>query len=191
MRPGVVAFDHEVFELVVEDGGGLATDHKLRVRARRAGKLQLDLLEVVLVDVTVAARPDEVTHLEIALLRHHVREQRIAGDVKWHAQEDVATALIELAGELAVCHVELKEAVARRQSHLVDFGRVPCDNQVTAAVGVLLDAFDEVADLIDLAAVGSRPAAPLNAVDRAQVAVFVGPFVPNRHAVVVQILDVA
>ena len=97
MRPGVVAFDHEVFELVVEDGGGLAIDHKLRVRARRAGKLQLDLLEVVLVDVTVAARPDEVTHLEIALLRHHVREQRIAGDVKWHAQEDVATALIELA----------------------------------------------------------------------------------------------
>lgn len=31
MRPGIVAFDYEVFELVVEDGCGLATNHQLRI----------------------------------------------------------------------------------------------------------------------------------------------------------------
>ena len=37
-------------------------------------------------------------------------------------------------------------------------------------------------DLVDVAAVGRRPAAPLVAVDRAELAVGVGPLVPDRHA---------
>src|SRR5690606_31025768 len=45
-------------------------------------------------------------------------------------------------------------------------------------------------DLIDLAAVGRAPLAPLRAVDRAEIAVLVGPFVPDRDAVAAQILDV-
>ena len=53
MRPGIVAFDYEVFELVVEDGCGLATNHQLRIGARRARKLQFDLLEVVFVNVCI------------------------------------------------------------------------------------------------------------------------------------------
>jgi hypothetical protein len=45
-------------------------------------------------------------------------------------------------------------------------------------------------DLIDGAAVLGRPGAPLLAVDRAEIAVLVGPFVPNPHAVVVEVFDV-
>ncbi len=43
------------------------------------------------------------------------------------------------------------------------------------------------ADLVDVAAVGGVPAAPLLAVDRAELAVLVGPFVPDRHAVLAQV----
>lgn len=75
MRPGIVAFDYEVFELVVEDGCGLATNHQLRIGARRARKLHFDLLEVVFVDVAVAACPDEVADVQITLLSNHVRQQ--------------------------------------------------------------------------------------------------------------------
>src|SRR5690606_31625529 len=42
----------------------------------------------------------------------------------------------------------------------------------------------------DLAAVGGAPSTPLRAVDRAEIAVLVGPLVPDRHAVPVQIIDV-
>jgi hypothetical protein len=56
---------------------------------------------VVAVDVAVAAGPDEVAHVQVALLRHHVGQQRVAGDVEGHAQEDVGAALVELAAELA------------------------------------------------------------------------------------------
>ena len=44
--------------------------------------------------------------------------------------------------------------------------------------------------LVDDAAVRRRPGAPLLAVDRAQIAVLVGPFVPDRDAVIVEIFDV-
>jgi hypothetical protein len=60
---------------------------------------------------------------QVALLRDHVREQRVAGDVERHAQEDVGAALVQLAGQLAVGDVELEEGVAGRQRHLRDVGR--------------------------------------------------------------------
>ena len=37
--------------------------------------------------------------LEVALLRQHVRQQRVARDVERHAEEDVGAALVELAAE--------------------------------------------------------------------------------------------
>jgi hypothetical protein len=48
----------------------------------------------------------------------------------------------------------------------------------------------ERAHLIDHRAVALGPEAPLMPVHRTKVAVFIGPFVPDGHAVVVQILDV-
>jgi len=45
-------------------------------------------------------------------------------------------------------------------------------------------------DLIDGASVGCTPVRPLRAVNPAEVAVLVRPFVPDRHAVVVEIFHV-
>jgi predicted Zn-dependent protease len=49
-----------------------------------------------------------------AVLGHHHGEQCIARDVEGHAEEGVRTALVELAAEFALGHVELEQAVARR-----------------------------------------------------------------------------
>ena len=54
-----------------------------------------------------------------------MRQQRIGRDVERHAQEDVGGALVELAGQPAVGDIELEQAVAGRQRHLVDVGRIP------------------------------------------------------------------
>lgn len=77
----------EVFVLVVEDGCGLALDVQRRIGEGLARQLGLHLLEVVVVDMAVAAGPDEVAHFQAALLGQHMGQQRIAGDVEGHAQE--------------------------------------------------------------------------------------------------------
>ncbi len=62
-------------------------------------ELRLDLLAVVVVDVAVAARPDQVADLEVALLREHVREKRVARDVERDAEEHVRASLVDLAAQ--------------------------------------------------------------------------------------------
>ena len=49
---------------------------------------------------------------------------------------------------------------------------------------------DDLRDLVDVAPVRGRPGAPLVAVDRTEVAVLVGPLVPDRDAAVLEPLDV-
>ena len=80
--------------------------------------------------------------------------------------------------------------MAGRERHLRDVGDVPGADDVAAAVGVAADLLDDLRDLVDVPAVRSRPAAPLVAVDRPEVAVLVGPLVPDRDATVLQPLHV-
>ena len=61
----------EVFKLVVEDGVGFALDVKRGVGKRFTAELQRHLFVVVAVNVAVATGPDEVAHIEVALLGHH------------------------------------------------------------------------------------------------------------------------
>ncbi len=176
----------EVFKLVVEDGVGFALDVQRGVGKRFAAELERHLFVVVAVDVAVAARPDEVAHIEVALLGHHVGEQSVAGDVERHAQEDVSTALVQLAAELGFfawisrrCHIELEERMARHECHLVELGHVPSAHDDAAAVGVVFERVDDLLNLVNVATIGCGPAAPLHAVYGAEVAVFAGPFVPD------------
>jgi hypothetical protein len=79
----VLVLQHlEVLVGVVEDRRRPPPDVQHRVGVGRARELRLHLLGVVAVDVAVATRPDELAGLQVALLRQHVREQRVAGDVE-------------------------------------------------------------------------------------------------------------
>ena len=77
-----------------------------------------------------------------------------------------------------------------RKGHLLDLGNIPCGNDHTARVRAVLYLVDHIRKLIDGTSVRSRPAAPLMAVHRAQVAVFVSPFVPDSHSMVLEIFHV-
>ena len=176
----------KVFKLVVKDRSRFAFDLERGISKGRAAELQVHLFVVVAVNVAVATGPDEVAHIEIALLRHHVREPGVAGNVEGHTQKDVSTALVQLAAELGFfarvlcrCHVELKKRMAGHERHLVEFGHVPRAHNDAAAIGVALECVDDLLNLIDMAAIGLRPAAPLHTVDRTEVSIFAGPFVPN------------
>ena len=96
----------------------------------------------------------------------------------------------ELAIQAAIVHVKLEQAVARRQGHLINETRIPRGNDVASGIRVGLDLLHQLGNLVGVGAVGVGPAAPLVAVHRSEVAVFVGPLVPNADAVVLEVLDV-
>src|SRR5262249_32644437 len=120
-----VVRDLEVLVAVVVERGGPPLDHEPRQRIGLPGELRGDLFQVVVVEMAVAADPDELTHAEIALLRYEVRQERVRGDVERHAEKDVGAALVELTGKPPVRDVELEEGVTRRELHARDVRHVP------------------------------------------------------------------
>src|SRR6185503_312731 len=101
------------------------------------------------IEMRIAQRMNELAGLEPADMRDHVGEERIGGDVERNADEDVGGSLIELTRELAVADIELEQAMARRQGHAVDIGRVPRRHDEAARIRVLADAGDDIGDLVD------------------------------------------
>ena len=189
-RPGVVAFEGEVFVLEIEDGLHIGVDAHCRERAGLTGELLADLIEMVQVDVGVAGGVDEVAGLQAADVGYHHREQCVGGDVERNTEEGVGAALIELAGKLSFGHIELEQAVARRESHLVHLSGIPGGDEHSSRIRIVLDHIHHLCELVDGSAVWCRPGAPLVAIDRTKIAVLVGPFVPDGDTVVLEVLDV-
>ncbi len=86
--------------------------------------------------------------------------------------------------------MELEERVTRGQRHLVQFGDIPRGNDDAAGIRIGAQGVQDLRDLVDVVSVGGRPAAPLHPIDRSQLAVAIGPFVPDGDAVLVQPLDI-
>ena len=132
VRMRVVADELEVFVLEVEDGLHIGVDEHARQGAWGARELQLGLLEMVQVEVGVARGVDEVARLQARHLRHHLQQERIAGNVERHSEERVSTALVELKRESTIGDVELEDGVAGWERHAVDLGHVPSRNNHAA-----------------------------------------------------------
>jgi hypothetical protein len=182
----IVIHQFKILEFKVADAFHRRIQFHLRQRTRLARELQLRLLDMVRVKMQVAERVDEFARLQPADLRDHQREQRIAGDVERHAEKNIRAALIHLAAQFAVAHIKLKQRMAWRQHHLSDFAWIPRVDDVSPAVRIFFDLCDDIFNLINRTAIRSFPITPLRAVNAAQISVRVRPFVPDRHAVVVE-----
>src|SRR5687768_12464311 len=171
MRVGDIVGNLEILEPVLVDRRGATKNSQLGQRLRLAGQLLPRLLEMVRVEMAIAAGPDERSRLEIALLGQHVGQQGIAGDVERNAEKNVGAPLIQLKMKLSARHLGLKQAMAGSQRHEVQFRRVPGTDDLTTGGWVLLDQFDQLRDLVDLSPVRRLPAAPLFAVDGTKIAI--------------------
>jgi hypothetical protein len=80
--------------------------------------------------------------------------------------------------------------MAGHQCHLVEIGHVPRRDEQTTRVGIAFDLVDDLGDLIDVAAIRGRPGAPLIAVHRTELSIFIGPFVPDAYAVFLEIAGI-
>src|SRR5947208_4530018 len=179
----LVIHELEVLVPIGENARRPAADQQLRQRERRARQLQVRLLEMIQVQVAVAAGPDELAGLEIALLREQVREQRVAGDVERYAEKHVRAALVELTGQTSRGHVELEERMTGHQAHALELTHVPGADHDAARIRVAPEPLDGLGDLVDGASALCRPGTPLPAVDRAELPVLIRPFGPDRDAV--------
>src|SRR5437762_7871559 len=80
--------------------------------------------------------------------------------------------------------------MTRWQRHPADLGRIPCAHDESPALWIRFDLPDDVVDLIDAHAAFAAPIAPLRTVNTAEVAVIVGPFIPDRDPVFVEITNI-
>ena len=187
MGVGVVVLKGEVGVFEVENALHVGIYYHAGQASRCACELQIHLVDVVVVDVCVAKGVDELAGLQSGHLCHHHGQKGVGGDVERHPQEGVGAALVELQRKFTLSHIELKEGMAGGEVHIVEVGHVPCAHNDAARIGIVLDVVDRLRNLVDEAAVVARPRAPLVAVDVAQAAVGVGPFVPYAHAVLLQV----
>lgn len=186
----VIAFESEVLEDEILEAGAGGVEHHAWQGAALAGKLQAGLLEVVRVEMEVAKGVNKCSGLKTADLRDHEREEGVRGNIERHSEEEIGAALIELATEFAVLDIELKQRMAWCEGHEMQLGGVPGRNDEAAAVGIFFDVFDDAGDLIDGGAIRSAPVAPLRSIDSAEVAIRIGPFIPDGDIVFPQVADV-
>src|SRR5579872_7222702 len=185
-----VVHEFEILVGVLKQARGSTSDQEARRREGRARELLVGLLEMIDVKVTVPPGPHQLAGDEVALLREHVREQGVRCEIEGYAQEDVGAALIDLARQPARGDVQLKQRVARHERHVLELADVPRAHDDAPRIRIVLELAHGLLDLIDRAAIGCRPGAPLLAVHRSELAVLVGPLVPDRHAVLVKPRDV-
>src|ERR1051326_8217257 len=118
---------------------------------------------MVLIDVVVAQRVDEFSHLQTANVRNHVGQERVGSDVEWHAEKRVSRALIELTVQhrgssptvregSRTFHLELKDRVTRRQIDVLALTRVPAAHDQPAGKRIRFDLLDQARNLIDAVA---------------------------------------
>ena len=167
-------------------------DFECREVPRLAFKLDLQSIDVVSIDMSIAHGMGEDSRGEVAGVRKHMRQQCVTRNVEWHAETHVATPLVEntvqdasrrLAAVLGSGkrNVELCEHVAWWKRHLFQVCGVPCAEYDAAVVRLVLQLVDNLCKLIDalacvvcvMSSVLCAEMPPLETIDGAQVAFLV------------------
>ena len=190
MRVEPVPVERKIVVFKTENIGDVGVQCHCRQRIDLPLKLGIGLFDVIGIEMRISQRMDKFTGLQPRRLCHHQGQQGVGCNIERHAEEYIGAALIELAGKLSVRHVELEQAVTGWQRHRLDLRHVPRTHDQAARIRIGFDLVGDMRDLIDGRTVACVPGPPLRAVDRAQVAVLIGPLVPDRHTVVVQIRDI-
>merc|ERR1719495_1477234 len=141
-------------------------------------------------------------------MSQHDCEQGIAGDVEGNSKAHVRRALVQLAGKLSIGAIELDQAMAGRQGHLVQVCWVPGAHEDATVVRLCPDQVNDIGQLVNsLATVVSvhvhilgAKVPPLESIDGSQVpllpviethTVQEGPTtvsVPDAHVLLLQLL---
>ena len=118
-----------IVEGKVEDGSLFRVELEGRQRTWRAGELAINLFEMIGINVGVAESMDEIAYLQSTVVSNQVRQQSVGGDVEGNAQKAIRTTLVQLATQLAVRHVKLKNRYGRVAVRPSPFREYPPDSR--------------------------------------------------------------
>lgn len=139
LRVGIVVLHEKVIESKVLDPIHLSLELECWEWPRSPLKLFLQRFHVVRIDVRIPERVDKVARLQVRHMCDHVGQKRVTGNVEGHSESHVRRSLVHLAGQLSVAHVELHEAVARREGHNGNVHGIPGAHYDPTVVGVRLN----------------------------------------------------
>lgn len=69
------------------------------------------------------------THLKSCNVCNHMSQESIASYVERHTKSHVSTSLVQKAGQSTTCHMKLRQAMTRGQSHFTKVSRIPSTHQ--------------------------------------------------------------
>src|SRR5690349_11489878 len=120
----LIIFEREIVVPEIKNVFHSGVDAHSRKRKRLAAKLQFRLLKMIIVQMHIAERVNEITSLKITNLCNHHRKQRIRSNIERHSQENIRTTLVELATQFSFSNIELEHGMAWHQCHLRQVGHI-------------------------------------------------------------------
>src|SRR3972149_4541858 len=80
--------------------------------------------------------------------------------------------------------------MARRECHFIEVADVPGRNDQAPRIWIAFDLRNDFGNLVDHTTIRRSPGTPLLAINRAEIALPVRPFVPERYTVFLEIADI-
>ena len=90
----VVVFEMEIVVSEVENALYVGIDNHAGKGSRLSGKLNIDLLEMIVLDMSIAEGMNEVACFKSGDLCHHHKEQCVRCYVERHTEEYIGAALV-------------------------------------------------------------------------------------------------
>ncbi len=156
MRMRLVVDQLKVVIAIRKNRFHLTYDPHLWQSARLTRKLCLRLFDVIGIQMNITQRVDEFMRFSRGHVREHEGEQCVGCDVKRYSQEDIRTALIQLAGEATLGHVKLEQAMTGRKRHPRNVSRIPRANDQATRVRIVFDLLYQSRDLVNFLSIGTR-----------------------------------
>src|SRR6516225_1021352 len=104
---------------------------------------------MVLINMDIPKRVNEIAGFEVTNGSHHARQQRIGGNIERHSEKQISTPLVKLTAQLSLLHIKLEHGMARRKRHPVEFARIPGSNDQPSAVRIIANPIHDILKLID------------------------------------------
>lgn len=93
----IISGKFEIFVFKIKDRIHFANYRELWKFSRIARELCFHLLHVIDIQVYISSRPNKLSELQTADVRHHYGEKRVRANIERHAEKGIAATLIELA----------------------------------------------------------------------------------------------
>src|SRR6516165_8533023 len=109
----------------------------------------MHLLEMVLINMDIPKRVNEIAGFKVTNGSHHARQQCVRSNIERHSKKQISAALVKLTAQLSFLHIKLEHGMAGRKRHPVEFARIPGGDDQPPAIRIIANPIHDTLKLID------------------------------------------